>query len=97
MVTNSGPSATAAGLIDTVAGRVRFLSMTTTAGSCTQAGNTITCDLGTLDPGATAMVTIQVRPTALGTITNTVRVGGVQPDPDKTNNTDTEATTVISH
>lgn len=97
VVTNNGPSATAAGLVDTLSGRIRFLSVTTTAGTCTRAGSTIACDLRTLDPGAAATVTIEVRPIALGTITNTVRVGGLQPDPDRTNNTDVEMTTVVSH
>lgn len=44
---------------------------------------------------AAATVTVEVRPIAAGTITNTVRVGGVQPDPDRNNNTDVEITTIV--
>lgn len=40
------------------------------------------------------LVTLTVRPTATGTISNTAQVAGNETDPDEANNTDTEATTV---
>ncbi len=98
VVTNNGPAATAASLTDTLPDTVLLLSATSTQGSCIDPpGGTVTCDLGTVTSGATVTVTIVVRPTRLGPITNTVRVAGVQPDPNRTNNTDTEQTMVISH
>ncbi|HEX9387524.1 MAG TPA: hypothetical protein VF918_14465, partial [Anaerolineales bacterium] len=73
---------------------VRFVSATSTTGSCAQVGTTVTCDLGTLGAGASATVTIVVKPMTIGTITNTAQVTGLQPDPNQANNTDTETTMV---
>ena len=94
VVTNNGTSSDPASLTDLLPADVRFVSATSTTGSCTQAGTTVTCDLGTLSAGASATVTIVVKPMTLGTITNTAQVTGLQPDPDSSNNTDTETTTV---
>lgn len=96
VVTNNGPVATAAGLIDTLVGRVRFLSITTTAGTCARGGECRHLRAGGPRPGAAATVTVEVRPIAAGTITNTQRVGGVQPDPDRNNHTDVEITTIVT-
>ena len=97
VVTNNGTSADPASLTDLLPADVRFVSATSTTGSCAQAGTTVTCDLGTLSAGASATVTIVVKPMTLGTITNTAQVTGLQPDPNLANNTDTEDTTVISN
>ena len=94
VVTNSGTSADPASLTDLLPANVHFVSATSTTGSCAQAGTTVTCDLGTLSAGASATVTIVVKPMTIGTITNTAQVTGLQPDPDSSNNTDTETTTV---
>jgi uncharacterized repeat protein (TIGR01451 family) len=94
VVTNNGSSADPASLTDLLPSGVRFVSATSTAGSCAQAGTTVTCELGTLSAGASATVTIVVKPMTVGTITNTAQVTGLQPDPDLNNNTDTETTTV---
>ncbi|MCI0644217.1 MAG: calcium-binding protein [Chloroflexi bacterium] len=96
VVTNNGPAqATGVTLTDQLPLNVRFGSVVTTAGSCTEAAGTITCDLGVLDNGASATVTIIVTPKKLGTITNTAHVSSLQPDPNAANNTDTQATMAV--
>jgi hypothetical protein len=55
----------------------------------------VSCELGDLALGETATVTIIVRPARQGTITNTVSASAARPaDPDTSNNTATESTTV---
>lgn len=56
--------------------------------------NSITCNLGELANRASHTLTLAVTPMASGTITNTVRVSALQIDPNTTNNTATETTTV---
>ena len=94
VVMNNGASADPASLTDLLPASVRFVSATSTTGSCAQVGTTVTCDLGTLGAGASATVTIVVKPMTIGTITNTAQVTGLQPDPNQANNTDTETTMV---
>jgi uncharacterized repeat protein (TIGR01451 family) len=100
-VTNSGPDAASnVVLTDKLPGQVDFLSASASTGSCDTQGNTLTCNLGTLaaDPyNAAATVTIKVRPTKTGKLTNTARVdvGAGDTDPVKANDSDTETTTVI--
>jgi len=70
-VYNGGPS-TASGvtLTDTIPGTTTFVSSSTTIGSCSGT-TTVTCNLGTLTPGQTATVTINVTaPLAGGPIAN---------------------------
>jgi uncharacterized repeat protein (TIGR01451 family) len=101
-VVNSGPGA-ASGVVvsDKLPGHVDFLSATATKGGCSEKGNKVTCNLGTLaaDPyNPAATVTIKVRPTKAGKITNTatVDVGAGDTDPIHGNDSDTETTTVIA-
>ena len=95
VVTNHGPATTTAVLTDTLPASVTFVSATTTAGSCGESDGTVTCMLGILGSGASATSTIQVIPTATGTITNSVSVTGDVADPDAGNNTATQHTTVV--
>jgi hypothetical protein len=83
-------------LVDTLPADVRFLSVTPTQGSCVEANATITCDLGTLANGADATFVIVVRAAHAGIISNTARVSSRAPDPDRTNNTDTEQSTITA-
>jgi uncharacterized repeat protein (TIGR01451 family) len=97
-ITNNGPSeATDVTLTDVLPTNVRFLSATSSAGSCVQTSGTVTCDLGDLSNSASVTVTIIVTPRRAGTITNTAQVSSLSPDPNPANNTDTEETTVLSH
>jgi uncharacterized repeat protein (TIGR01451 family) len=97
VVTNNGPgSAAAVQLTDSLPTTVRFVSATSTAGSCAEAGGIVTCNLGDLSNGASVTVTIVVTPRRTGTIANTVQVSSLSPDPNPANNTDTEETTIVS-
>jgi uncharacterized repeat protein (TIGR01451 family) len=95
---NGGPSdATSVTVVDTLPAGVTFVSSTPGPPTCTLAGATLTCALGTLAPGSGAAVTIDVIVTApLGTIlANTAAVSGIATDPDPGNNSASAATTVI--
>src|SRR5262249_30205427 len=88
-VGNNGPlPATGVTVTDTVPSGVTFVSASANQGSCTGT-STVTCALGNLGTGASAIVTITVRPSTAGTLTNTASVQGSESDPDTANNTDT--------
>ncbi|MFQ5796053.1 MAG: CARDB domain-containing protein, partial [Candidatus Bipolaricaulia bacterium] len=93
-VTNNGPSdATGGTLTHTLPGSVTLVSVMPSSPTCTQAGGTVICNLGTLANGTSATVTIVVTPTAAGEISNTASVEATESDPDSANNTATENTT----
>jgi hypothetical protein len=58
-----------------------------TLGSCTVNQQTLTCNLGTMAPGATATITIPVQATKATSIANTVTVKATETDPKPANNT----------
>jgi len=96
-VTNSGMAdATGVTLTDTLpTAGFTFVSATTTQGSCSgPTSGAITCDLGSLDNGEAATVTIKVTPTATGTLSNIVDVAGDQFDEEFLNNNATQTTAV---
>ena len=97
-VANSGPaSSTNVILTDTLPGSVNFVSATSTSGSCSKSGGTLTCGLGDLEVGGETTTTIVVVPTATSTITNTASVAASgSPDPNTADNTATEETVVIA-
>jgi uncharacterized repeat protein (TIGR01451 family) len=98
-VTNEGPlAASGVTLTDNLPKNAGFGSATTTQGTCTvkPAKRLVTCALGDVAAGATVTVTITVKPTRKGTISNTAQAVAVSPpDPNTANNKDTEATTVV--
>src|SRR3954468_7650631 len=56
---------------DTLPSKVSYVSATPSAGTCEKAGSKVTCDLGQILTTASASVTITVRATDDGTISNT--------------------------
>jgi len=96
-VANAGPDpAVDVRVVDTLPDGVTFVSASSSQGSC--AGeNGVACDLGTLPSGAPpARITIVVRPTASGTITNTATVTAKTHDPARGNNEASVQTKVTS-
>ena len=93
-VVNNGPKpATNVVLTDPLPAGAQFLSVTPSQGTC-QVTTTITCSLGTLANRATATVTIEVRTTQQGALTNTAAVDAAQPDPNAADDQSTATTTV---
>ena len=96
-VANGGPgTATGVVLTDALPSGVTFQSASTTHGTCSHSGGTVTCPLGDIDTGGTATVSIVVTPSTEGTLTNTASVSSSAPeaDTDVSNDQDTVTTTV---
>jgi uncharacterized repeat protein (TIGR01451 family) len=93
-VTNSGPSMVKnAQAVLLLPNGVAFVSAISSQGSCAQSGGVVTGNLGSMNPGTTATMTVLVTPVNTGTISATVNVTSEQADPDPSNNT----ATFISH
>lgn len=94
-LTNNGPSpATSVVLTDNLPASVTVLSVTGTVGTTSPATGTVSLDIATLASGASATLTIVVRPNAAGTITDSASVTAAETDPNPANNTATTQTTV---
>jgi large repetitive protein len=99
-VSNLGPDdATGVTVIDPLPAKLGSPVATTSAGSCSIVGLSLTCDVGALASGARA--TIQVTGTlAAGTagtfLRNTASVSGDQPDPDLSNNHDSVRALILA-
>ncbi|MCA1695044.1 MAG: DUF11 domain-containing protein, partial [Actinobacteria bacterium] len=95
-VTNRGPQlARNTTLVDSLPKQAATRSVSTSQGTCTRDNTVVTCSLGDIAAGATATVTIVVKPTEQGTITSTASATANQPsDPDMTNNSATAETKV---
>jgi uncharacterized repeat protein (TIGR01451 family) len=94
-VTNPGPNdATDVVVTDTLPSGVDFVSATASSGTCNRNGNTVTCNLGQVNSGVTATVTIVVTARKTGTISNTASVATTVVDANTANNQDTESTVV---
>jgi uncharacterized repeat protein (TIGR01451 family) len=87
-ITNTGPGhGTLTNVTDTLPATVSLLSVSSSQGGCTtQTGNNLFCSLGTMNPNATAVITIVVIPGAVGTIINTAGVTVSEIDPNPNNN-----------
>ncbi|HPA47788.1 MAG TPA: hypothetical protein PK395_18640, partial [bacterium] len=82
-------------VINTLPDGMSFVSAETSQGTFAVEGNVLTANLGTIPKSATAVVTINASVNASGTYTNSSEVQLGQPDPDLTNNSATETTTVL--
>ncbi|HXU77872.1 MAG TPA: DUF11 domain-containing protein, partial [Methylomirabilota bacterium] len=96
-VTNHGPS-TATGVVinNTLATSATILTVVPTQGSVQIQTNHVTCNVGNLASGAGVVVTITVKPTALGIISATSTVTATQTDPVPSNNSATATTQVAT-
>src|SRR5687768_12947288 len=85
-ITNNGPAlATNVSMVDTLPSGLTFVTATPTQGSCNGAGP-VTCSLGNLAAGASAVVTIAVNPTSTGSVMNSATVSAAETDFDASNN-----------
>jgi uncharacterized repeat protein (TIGR01451 family) len=96
--TNGGPNA-ANGVVvtDTLPKNAGFGSVSTSQGTCgpKPQQQVVTCNIGLLASGATATVTLIIKPTTKGDFTDTARVSGTGPnDPVSGNNTSSVKTLV---
>jgi hypothetical protein len=74
---------------------VTFVSATPSQGTCDgPSGNVLTCQLGAMANGAMATVTIVVKPTQAGLITNNASVDTQTPDSVTANNVTSEDTAI---
>jgi uncharacterized repeat protein (TIGR01451 family) len=95
--TNDGPSdGTGVTVVDTLPAGVTYASSTTSQGTVSASGSTVTVSLGNLAYGANATTTIivDVGSTTTGDITNTATISGNEPDPNMSNNTSSVTTFV---
>ena len=97
-VTNNSTttSATNVTVTDTLPSVVTYLSTSTTQGSCSEAGGTVTCLLGTMANSTTATISILTIPAAAGVVSNTATVTADQTDPNQANNTSTQTETITA-
>jgi len=98
VVTNHGPDkAVGVSVTDQLPKNAGYGSTTTTQGSCTlkPSKTAVVCTVGTMASGGSVTITLVVKPTSKGTITNTATATLTSPtDPNTTNNTATATTTV---
>jgi uncharacterized repeat protein (TIGR01451 family) len=88
-VTNNGPTG-ASGVVvsDTLPAGLSLVSVSATQGTC--AGTTtVSCAVGSLAKGGSAVISLVARTSAPGTISNTASVRATEPDPNIANNTGT--------
>jgi uncharacterized repeat protein (TIGR01451 family) len=96
-VTNNGPDgATGVTVADSLPTEVSYVSSSSTQGSCSEIGGTVTCNIGNLGIGGSAAITIVVTPNSAGNISNTASASGNESDPDGSNNSATTNTTSVT-
>jgi uncharacterized repeat protein (TIGR01451 family) len=96
--TNVTTPATGVVLTDALPASETFVSAATSQGSLVTppvgSNGTVTANLGTIAPGATATVTITAKTTSAGTVTNSASATGNEGDFNPSNNTDSASTNV---
>lgn len=101
-VANAGPAiAQNVQVTDQIPGEVSYVSVQTTAGSCTYTATntTVGCSLGSLGVGSIVVITINVTANTFSAntySTNTTTVSSSTSDPDLSNNTSSFTTTIAS-
>ncbi len=93
-ISNAGPdNAALVQVIDVLPASVNFVSALPSQGNCGEVAGTVTCNLGTVNSGNGASITINVTPTAAGELSNTAIVDSLLDDPNEEDNTDTDVNT----
>ena len=96
-VTNNGPaSATNVTVADALPTLVTYLSTATTQGSCSEAGGSVTCLLGTMANGSTATISILTLAGTRDVVTNIATVIADQTDSNLPNNIATQVEIVTA-
>ncbi len=96
-VVNNGPaSATNVVVVDVLPSVLSFVSVNTNTGTCSQASNTVTCQLGTMANAATATITIITIPQSATIVSNSAMVSADQTDSVGGNNISTVSTLVTA-
>ncbi|EDY16344.1 conserved repeat domain protein [Chthoniobacter flavus Ellin428] len=96
-VTNNGPSAAAnVSLRDNLPSGMTYVAATTTQGSMSASGGTVTANLGTLANGASATIAITVLPSNAGAFSNLGTISSTTTDPAGGNNTALQTGNVVS-
>ncbi len=97
-VTNNGPAvAQGVGVSDPLPSAVNFVSVSTTQGTCTQSGGTVSCSLGSLSVGGLVIITINTTAETISTSSlaaNTATVGATTSDPNPANNFSSTLSTI---
>jgi uncharacterized repeat protein (TIGR01451 family) len=96
-VLNNGPDAAASvALTDTLPSGVSFVSATPSSPTCSEAGGTVTCSLGTVASGSNTdvIIVVDVNPGTSGIITNLATVSTTTTDTDSSNDDTSEDTNV---
>ncbi len=86
----SGATAQTVVMRDTLPQRLDYVSATTTRGSCSISGSTLTCSIGALAAGQTAVITLVTNASKLnGSVTNTATVTTTTAQTQTTNDSST--------
>lgn len=97
-VTNNGPAvAQGVSVSDPLPSAVSFVSVSTTQGTCSQSGGTVSCNLGSLSVGALAIITINTTAATFSSsslVANTATVGATTSDPNLANNISSTISTI---
>jgi uncharacterized repeat protein (TIGR01451 family) len=95
VVTNNGPNdATGVVLNDSVPAGWTVVGVSSTQGTCTIAGTSLSCAIGALANGAQVGVTLVVVPSGPGSANSAAAVTAAQGDPNASNNVSTGTTVV---
>jgi uncharacterized repeat protein (TIGR01451 family) len=95
-VTNNGPGSVAtASVEDKLPNKLDFVSVEATQGTCERNGRNVTCEPGLIGDTQSVTITITVRPSKEGNLSNTATVSATgNVDPNGGNDSDTETTKV---
>lgn len=97
-VTNNGPAvAQGVSVSDPLPSAVSFVSVSTSQGTCSQSGGTVSCSLGSLGVGALAIITINTTAVTFSSsslVANTASVGATTSDPNLANNISSVLSTI---